>query len=290
MIHFENHHFDDLQTPGTLERATWYGVVSHPHVRFDGLESVVGATSCDAAEQSYRDKIEARIAATGGVSPVEIVGAYQIGDTEVSIEATFRLVDPVALTDLRATFLIYENNVFYCCGYDGSDTWQLVTRKIYDENIALENVEDQVVVGANIPIDPEWNPAELHVVAYLQSTSTKEIIQGVYFGGETADVDASADRLPGARIDSVQPNPFRPTTEIAFSLSGIAARGPVELTIVDLEGRRVASLLTGTVAPGTHRLRWDGATDRGTRAGSGVYFARLATIQGITSRKLLLLE
>ncbi len=290
MIHFENHHFDDLQTPGTLERATWYGVVSHPHVRFDGLESVVGATSCDAAEQSYRERIEARIAATGGVSPVEIIGGYQIGDTEVSIEATFRLVDPVALTDLRASFLIYENNVFYCCGYDGSDIWQLVTRKIYDESIVLQNVEDQVVVGANVPIDPEWNPAELHVVAYLQSTSTKEIIQGAYFEGETAAVAEWAERTPGARIDTVLPNPFRPSTEIAFSLSDAAASEPVRLTIVDLEGRQVASLVAGSLAAGTHRLHWDGATDRGGRAGSGVYFARLATIEGTTSRKLLLLE
>ncbi|MBD3160554.1 MAG: T9SS type A sorting domain-containing protein [Candidatus Latescibacteria bacterium] len=281
---------DPLEIPETADRASWYGVVSHPHVRFDGILFDIGATSCDQVEQDYRDLIEQRLADTGGMSPVEITGGYDVGDTDVSIEATFRLVDPVDLTDLRASLLVYEDDVFYCCGYGGVDTWPVVTRRIHDEEIVLQNVDDEVVVSAEIPIDPEWDPEMLHVVAYLQNTATKEVIQGLYVEPSPASVD---DLIGGAgvlQIDAARPTPFRQATEIAFTIPSHAGGGRVLLEIVDLQGRRVAALVEGNLETGVHLRRWDGTTTAGAPAGSGIYFARLATNEGTATRKLLLLE
>jgi hypothetical protein len=78
------------------------------------------------------------------------------------------------------------------------------------------------------------------------------------------------------------PNPFNPTTTIAFS---IKERAPVTLTIYNVRGQRVKTLVTDTRAPGvTYRIQWDGRNDAGQQVASGVYFYRLVT-KGFTKTK-----
>lgn len=180
LIHFENHVGDDIfETPETQARGSWYGVSGIPHVRIDGKYSQVGAGSCASAASSYRTKINQRRNETGNLSPVAIEGYYIPGTGEITMGATFTLVDPVALTNLRATLLLYEDNITWCCGYGGEDHWEHVTRIIHDQNITLTNVGDAVTVTTTENLNPAWNQAEFHVVAYLQQTSAdKPIIQG----------------------------------------------------------------------------------------------------------------
>jgi hypothetical protein len=61
----------------------------------------------------------------------------------------------------------------------------------------------------------------------------------------------------------VSPNPFNPRTEIAFTL---ARDTHVEVGVYDIRGRRVASLVDGTLSQGEHRVGFDG-----NRLSSGVY-------------------
>ena len=74
------------------------------------------------------------------------------------------------------------------------------------------------------------------------------------------------------RLDQNYPNPFNPSTTIGFTLP---ADGNVELRIFDLLGREVASLARKVLAPGYHRLLWEGRNDEGMPVGSGVYIYRL---------------
>lgn len=68
----------------------------------------------------------------------------------------------------------------------------------------------------------------------------------------------------------------------------IPAGGAVRLDIFDQTGRRVKELGNRWAQPGTYGASWDGLTDKGTRASTGVYFVRLTCgKQGIT-RKLVL--
>lgn len=49
----------------------------------------------------------------------------------------------------------------------------------------------------------------------------------------------------------------------------------VSLRAFDVNGRLVRTLQAGALGAGVHQLSWDGRTDRGGRAGAGVYFLRL---------------
>jgi len=73
-------------------------------------------------------------------------------------------------------------------------------------------------------------------------------------------------------LAGAHPNPFNPSTTVAFTMAHTAA---VRLALYDLQGRRVRLLVDGVQAAGRHQVRWDGRTDDGMRAASGVYFARL---------------
>jgi len=84
------------------------------------------------------------------------------------------------------------------------------------------------------------------------------------------------------------PNPFNPTTRISFAVP--AGGGSVSLTVFDVSGRRVATLIDGTVPPGLHGVPWNGRDARGRRVSSGVYFYRLQTPEGEFTRKMTLVE
>lgn len=81
-----------------------------------------------------------------------------------------------------------------------------------------------------------------------------------------------AARSQSAKFESIAPNPFNPKSEITFSL---AKEGMVELAVFDPRGRRVDTLVGGTMGAGVHTRVWNGVDGDGNPVGSGVYYARL---------------
>ncbi|HMB68712.1 MAG TPA: hypothetical protein VKU85_05350 [bacterium] len=71
---------------------------------------------------------------------------------------------------------------------------------------------------------------------------------------------------------------------------GMPVAGRVALSIFDVAGRRVATLLDGDRPPGAARLRWDDRSAQGRPVGGGVYFARLDTAAGARTVKLVHLD
>ncbi len=80
------------------------------------------------------------------------------------------------------------------------------------------------------------------------------------------------------------PNPFNPTTVIPFTLN---QRGHVTLAVYDVLGRRVALLVDGEIAEGSHSVRWDASAGDSPIA-SGVYLVRLERLGVSVSRRILL--
>jgi len=76
------------------------------------------------------------------------------------------------------------------------------------------------------------------------------------------------------KLSQARPNPFNPATTIAYSL---ASRSRVTIRVYDVAGRVVTTLVDGEVDAGPHVIVWDGRTDSGERAASGVYFVRMET-------------
>lgn len=84
-----------------------------------------------------------------------------------------------------------------------------------------------------------------------------------------------------------QPNPFNPITELAYS---VPTAGRVRLTVFDVRGRRLATLVDTDQAAGHHRVRWDARDHGGRPLSSGTYLAVLETGQQRLTSKLMLLR
>ncbi len=97
------------------------------------------------------------------------------------------------------------------------------------------------------------------------------------------------DALAGRRfvLEQNAPNPFNPTTIVAFSL---AAGSDVELLVHDVSGRLVTTLASGPFPAGDHALLWDGRDAAGREAASGIYFYSLKVGDERELRKMVLLR
>jgi sugar lactone lactonase YvrE len=83
------------------------------------------------------------------------------------------------------------------------------------------------------------------------------------------------------------PNPFGKSTALGFTL---AKPGTVELAVYSVDGRRIVTLASGPATAGYHAVTWDGTDARGRRLGPGVYYARLMSAEGKSSRTLVLVR
>jgi hypothetical protein len=83
------------------------------------------------------------------------------------------------------------------------------------------------------------------------------------------------------------PNPFNPSTQIRFSLPSEAN---VKLTIYNLLGQHVATILEGKLNAGVHSVPWNGRSQSGIPMASGVYFYRLKAGSFVETKKMLLLR
>jgi hypothetical protein len=78
-------------------------------------------------------------------------------------------------------------------------------------------------------------------------------------------------RLRQLRL-AAAPNPTRTAVVVSYELP---VSGPVDLSVLDLAGRRVASLGFGRLGPGRYQVAWDRQDSRGTKLPAGVYFVVL---------------
>jgi hypothetical protein len=101
----------------------------------------------------------------------------------------------------------------------------------------------------------------------------------------TDDPQTSTDAadVPDAFVlHAAYPNPFNPQATLRFTLP---QAGLATLTIHDMQGRAVATLLSREMPAGTHTTTWDAAARP-----SGVYVARLQAAGQTQVRTLTLLK
>jgi hypothetical protein len=84
------------------------------------------------------------------------------------------------------------------------------------------------------------------------------------------------------RLSQNHPNPFRRSTTISYSL---LAATEVTLSIYDITGRLVETLVNETQQSGIHQVRWNRKTNS-----SGVYFYRLSVGEFVETRKMVVVE
>ena len=94
---------------------------------------------------------------------------------------------------------------------------------------------------------------------------------------------ADANDIPSEyKLEQNYPNPFNPTTKIQFNLP---LQSEVNVTIYDILGREVTTLVNQELSAGTHTFTWDAS-----RYSSGIYIYRLVTPNAVVSNKMTLIK
>ncbi len=96
--------------------------------------------------------------------------------------------------------------------------------------------------------------------------------------------------LPPSRFSLFQnyPNPFNPETRIRFDIPNLLGeKVRVQLAIYNLFGQLVRTLVNEERGPGVHEINWDGRSDEGMVAPSGVYFYTVRAGEFRETKKML---
>lgn len=84
------------------------------------------------------------------------------------------------------------------------------------------------------------------------------------------------------------PNPFGPWTAVRFDVP--AGGADVRLSVYDVRGALVRTLVNEFRKGGVHAAEWDGRTDNGRKADSGVYLLRIESGNLVHSKRMILLR
>ena len=88
-------------------------------------------------------------------------------------------------------------------------------------------------------------------------------------------------------LETNYPNPFNPETTIKYS---VAKAGKVNLSIYNIKGQLVRTLVNENQEPSYRSIVWKGENNNGSKVSSGVYFYRLQTAEKVMTKKMLLMK
>lgn len=163
----------------------------------------------------------------------------------------------------------------------------------------LEGGEAVTVLDFDVPEQPV-------VLSVIECGRNLQVLQtgigplALRYDGSVARLYAACDLIlpvePGApppaplrpdrtALSSAAPNPFNPSLRIGFAL---AEPGRTRVTVHDLMGRRIATLVDRPFAAGAHAVDWHGRDDAGRACASGGYVVRLVQGDRVDSRKVML--
>ncbi len=158
---------------------------------------------------------------------------------------------------------------------DNGSSWETLTKE-------AENTESWI-----------WNVTEpisiMCLVRIADSTGTvADTSDAVFTIKYATGVSRVSSEIPDEyALQQNYPNPFNPATNIVYQLPQ-ASR--VRLSIYNVRGTLVRSLVDEEQAPGTYRVEWDGRDDLGQQLSSGLYFYRIIADSFEKTQRMMLMK
>jgi hypothetical protein len=170
-----------------------------------------------------------------------------------------------------ATDVPYAGNVHVCVHYDPAQVPgpEGVLRLLHYQNGTWVDVTSSVDIAQN-------------VICGVVSSLSPFVI------AKPTNATAVGDLPDAFALRANVPNPFNPITTIDYDVRRGGA--DVSITIYDVSGRLVRTLVRDHRAAGHYRTQWDGRDEAGRPVASGVYFYRMQAADFSETRKMVLLK
>ncbi len=205
---------------------------------------------------------------------------------------------PVTLSSFTASFTSNELVNLQWTTQSESNIFGFNVYRSEDTNIANAlRVNPRIIEGTNTSVQHSYtfsdSEFEANTQYYYWLESSEMDNSNNFFGpvsvltqGENDDVDTHVvTSITG--IDKAYPNPFSPNTEIAYK---VRENSNVKISIYNLKGQLVKSLVNENKESGSHVIGWDGKDKQGKNCPSGIYFAKMETGIVNSYHKLILMK
>ena len=107
------------------------------------------------------------------------------------------------------------------------------------------------------------------------------------FSGDMVSLDFDNKPPSSFALHPNYPNPFNPSTIISYS---IPENADVMLSVYDMRGRMIKSLVNKNQAAGRYLVEWNATDDYGSNVGAGVYIYQLRSGNKTFSQKMVLMK
>jgi exo-beta-1,3-glucanase (GH17 family) len=191
-------------------------------------------------------------------------------------------------------------------GENGGEKAEFKTGGIYDPDLAYNDSYGPFTTGI-IMLGKQWEERSINLTGrnlstviggFVWVTNYNQNPQGatiylddIVFQLWTPPTDVADDQSAIAAdfsLNQNSPNPFNSSTTISYQLQTNVA---VDISIYNLEGQTVVTLIQKRQQGGTHYVNWNGIDRNGHDVSSGVYFCRLTVNKTlIDSKKMILLK
>jgi hypothetical protein len=185
------------------------------------------------------------------------------------------------------------------------------------DNVSITNVYYEGTVLANI----EWSQPSIndfdYFNVYVNSGSGFQLLEPTFGtqlfyssipvasaqfyittvdkAGQESDPSETVTFDPWVGIDepvqqtalSVYPNPTSGFATISFTINEAL---PTQVSVFDVQGKLVATLLNAEIPSGNYAISWDGRSVRGEQVSDGIYFVKITNARMNVSKKLMLMR
>ena len=121
----------------------------------------------------------------------------------------------------------------------------------------------------------------------LLSVDEMMIVFGLYFTGEQLNNDVQNTLPQSPLLYSNFPNPFNPNTLLRYDLP---ESGMVNITIHDMIGRKIKTLVNSAQSAGYKTIQWNGTDDKNEPVSAGLYLYTIQTRGFTQTKKMVLLK
>ncbi len=154
-------------------------------------------------------------------------------------------------------------------------TGDTVAERIHPTEAGAYNNSSSLKIGGSGGASPYFN-------GLIDDIKIYNYVPEGYADSVATAIDEPAELPRRVTLGKNYPNPFNPTTQIEFRLP---QSSDIELSVFDVLGRKVATLVDGKRSAGEHSVQFDASG-----LSSGVYLYRLETTEVTKTRKMLLLK
>ena len=179
----------------------------------------------------------------------------------------------------------YQNNIGTITenGIDGYRYLDVTSSVIQDYELNGDKTQYRIA----FQIDTDWDNWSDNV-SFITSNSQAEWARPQVFIRFTDEINSTNEELliTNCKLRNF-PNPFNPTTTISYSLKENAK---VSLTIFNIKGQKVKTLVNEVLPSGDHSADWNGRDSNGKQVSSGIYFYKLKAGDYQRVKKMILLR